>query len=213
MWTELVRQISSGSPMASLFPIFPELSAVPQIPGLSYLPEYITSQEELDLVAAIDGETWNTKWKRRRQPYGATYGKSDGAVKPMPVWVQFHVNRLLSQGISERQFNQMLVNEYLPGQGISLHRDYAPFGRTVASLSLLADCVMDLRRPTDDRHESILLERQSLLVLSDEARYEWEHGIAPRKPDQLQGNVIRRARRLSVTFPLLKCRGPSSMAS
>jgi alkylated DNA repair dioxygenase AlkB len=29
----------------------------------------------------------------------------------------------------------------------------------------------------------LLLERRSLIVLSDEARYDWEHGIAARKKD------------------------------
>ena len=72
----------------------------------------------------------------------------------------------------------MLVNEYLPGQGIALHRDYEPFGRTVVSLSLLSPCVMDFRHRPTGRRERLLLEPRSLLVLSDEARYDWEHGIA-----------------------------------
>jgi alkylated DNA repair dioxygenase AlkB len=45
-----------------------------------------------------------------------------------------------------------------------------------------------------------LLEPRSLLVLGDEARYEWEHGIARRKTDHWQGGRIFRSRRLSVTF-------------
>jgi alkylated DNA repair dioxygenase AlkB len=31
---------------------------------------------------------------------------------------------------------------------------------------------------------SLLLEKNSLLVLSDSARYEWKHGIAGRKADK-----------------------------
>jgi alkylated DNA repair dioxygenase AlkB len=44
---------------------------------------------------------------------------------------------MFQEGISDRVFDQVLVNEYLPGQGIALHRDYLPFDRTVVSLSLL----------------------------------------------------------------------------
>jgi alkylated DNA repair dioxygenase AlkB len=102
--------------------------------------------------------------------------------------------------VTERPFDQMLVNEYTPGLGISFHRDYAPFGRTVVSLSLLSPCVMDFRHPPTDRKESLLLEPRSLLVLCDEARYEWEHGIAPRKRDVWQWMPVERGRRLSVTF-------------
>ena len=37
-------------------------------------------------------------------------------------------------------------------------------------------------------------------MLSDEARYEWEHGIAPRKRDVWQGVRWDRGRRVSVTL-------------
>jgi alkylated DNA repair dioxygenase AlkB len=107
----------------------------------------------------------------------------------------------------------MLVNEYLPGQGIAPHRDYAPFGRTVVSLSLLSPCVMDFRHPRTGRKESLLLEPRSLVVLSDEARYEWEHGIAPRKRDAWRGQPVERGRRLSVTFRFRVTPGTPSGAS
>jgi alkylated DNA repair dioxygenase AlkB len=98
----------------------------------------------------------------------------------------------------------MLVNEYEPGQGIALHRDYDPFDRTIVSLSLLAPAVMDFSHAADGRRESLLLEPRSLLILRDEARYDWQHGIARRKTDRWQGERIPRSRRLSVTFRLLK---------
>ena len=101
---------------------------------------------------------------------------------------------------SERPFDQMLVNEYVSGQGIAFHRDYKPFDRTVVSLSLLSPCVMDFRSPQDGRRFPLLLERRSLVVLSDEARYEWQHGIARRKNDRWDGITIPRRRRLSITF-------------
>jgi alkylated DNA repair dioxygenase AlkB len=98
----------------------------------------------------------------------------------------------------------MLINEYLPGQGITLHRDYTPFDRTVVSISLLSACVMEFRELKTGRQESLLLEPRSLLILSDEARYEWQHGIARRKNDRWHGLRIPRARRLSITFRLTK---------
>jgi alkylated DNA repair dioxygenase AlkB len=113
---------------------------------------------------------------------------------------------MLRDGISEREFDQMLVNEYEPGQGIAMHRDYEPFDRTVVSLSLLSPCVMDFRHAEKGERHSLLLEPRSLLVFSDEARYDWEHGIARRKKDRWQGIVISRARRLSVTFRSMKQR-------
>jgi alkylated DNA repair dioxygenase AlkB len=168
------------------------------VPGLRYLAGYLSEAEERALVEAIDALPWNTEWKRRRQPYGAGYGGGDAA--PIPDWGRRLADRMLADGVIDRPFDQMLVNEYTPGQGISSHRDYAPFGRTVVSLSLLSPCVMDLLHVATGRKESLLLEPRGLLVLSDEARYDWEHGIAPRKRDVWQGVRWDRGRRVSVTF-------------
>jgi alkylated DNA repair dioxygenase AlkB len=104
------------------------------------------------------------------------------------------------EGISKQPFDQMLVNDYLPGQGISLHCDYKTFGGTVVSLSLLSACVMDFGQVSDKRREAILLEPRGLLILADEARNEWRHGIASRKNDRWQQTTIPRGRRLSITF-------------
>lgn len=188
----------------TLFPNPVEPTDVPPIPGLAYRPDYVSAAEERALVEAIDSESWNTQWDRRRQPYGASYGPASGAERPIPGWAHYLIDRLLHDGISLRPFDQMLVNEYLPGQGIALHHDHKPFDRTVVSLSLLSPCVMNFREPKLGRNESLLLERRSLLILSDEARYEWQHGIARRKSDRWHGIKVPRMRRLSVTFRLRK---------
>jgi alkylated DNA repair dioxygenase AlkB len=59
---------------------------------------------------------------------------------------------------------------------------------------------MQFRKMESGETESLLLEPRSLLVLSDEARYDWQHGIARRKNDIWQGIRIPRERRLSITF-------------
>ena len=190
--------------MAFLFP--PEVNTrdVPNIPGLSYLQNYVSQSQEATLVRLIDALPWDTSWQRRRQLFGMAYGSDDAAVQPIPPWGQELAEKMHREGWTDRQFDQMLVNEYLPGQGIAMHRDYEPFDRTVVSLSLLAPAVMDFRNSTVLVGHSLLLEPRSLLVLSDEARYQWQHGIARRKNDRWQGVVIPRRRRLSVTFRLRK---------
>jgi alkylated DNA repair dioxygenase AlkB len=192
------------SVMSMLFPATIETDDVPRIPGLALRTDFIGAEEEAQLVAAIDAEPWDTSWKRRRQFYGNSYGHDASPTQPIPGWAESLIVRLHSDGISDRPFDQILVNEYAPGQGISMHRDYQHFDRTVVSLSLAAPCVMDFHRPASGRRESLLLPRRSLLVLSDEARYEWQHGIAPRKSDRWQGIVVPRSRRLSVTFRLTR---------
>ena len=134
--------------METLFPHVVTAADVPAIPGLRYLPNYVTGAAEWALAGRIDARPWNTEWRRRRQPYGGGYG-TKGAAPPIPDWGRRLADRLFADGITDRPFDHMLVNEYLPGQGIAPHRDYAPFGRTVVSLSLLSACVMDFRHPRD----------------------------------------------------------------
>jgi alkylated DNA repair dioxygenase AlkB len=172
--------------METLFPPTVGDKDIPAIPRLAYFPAYVTEAEERDLAALIDLQPWDTQWRRRRQPYGASYGKG-GITLPIPLWGRRLAERLFADGVTDTPFDQMLVNEYLPGQGIALHRDHEPFGRTVVSLSLLSPCVMDFRHRPTGRRERLLLEARSLLVLSDGARWDWEHGIAARKKDAWQG--------------------------
>ena len=52
--------------------------------------------------------------------------------------------RLKDAGWFERMPDQVIVNEYEPGQGIAAHVDCVPsgFSGTIASLSLLSSCTM-----------------------------------------------------------------------
>jgi alkylated DNA repair dioxygenase AlkB len=189
-----------------LFPSDENTGRTPRIPGLTYYANYIDGQLEAELIQRIDAEPWDTTWKRRRQLYGRDYGKQTRDRPPIPRWANVLVERLHDEGISERPFDQMLVNEYCPGQGISMHRDYLSFDRTVVSLSLLSRCIMDFYLEEANLKASLLLEPRSLLILSDDARYKWQHGIAARKSDRWQHLILPRSRRLSITFRLYKPR-------
>lgn len=173
---------------------------IPRIPGLTYVAQFLDAETERQLVDYIDQAEWDTTWERRRQLFGQTYGRKGRAPRPLPEWGRKLAEKAASAAGSRHPFDQMLVNEYLPGQGIALHRDYEPFDQVGVSISLLSSCVMDLRCVEDNRRESILLKPSSLLVLADEARYEWEHGIARRKNDRWNGALLPRSRRLSITF-------------
>ena len=64
---------------------------------------------------------------------------------------------------------------------------------------------MILRRPsggdTTGEERLLLLPRRSLLIMSGESRYAWQHGITARKADPLpDGTMMERARRVSITF-------------
>lgn len=97
--------------------------------------------------------------------------------------------------------DQVIVNEYEPGQGISAHIDCVPcFDGTIASLSLGSSCVMEFLNARTRGKREILLDERSLIVLSGEARYDWTHAIPGRKSDMINGQKMYRLRRASLTF-------------
>jgi alkylated DNA repair dioxygenase AlkB len=169
-----------------------------EIPGFRYVPEFVTAEEERELIRQIENGTWTHEFARRRQHYGIGYGKQDFTnPSPLPSWIPMIARRIVSAGLFSRMPVQALVNEYEPGQGISAHKDYEPFDE-VASLSLASGCLMEFEKPKAQR-KVIWLEPRSLVVLMGDARHQWTHAIRPRLADVVHGIKIPRERRLSLT--------------
>lgn len=176
------------------------------VPGLRVLDDWIDLDEERRLLAIIDGAPWDTSLRRRVQQYGAPYvyrgrrAPSRDSVAALPDWIQPLALRLVSEGIFARMPEQVIVNEYLPGQGIAAHVDHPAFGPTIASLSLASPVVMDF---VASEVAHLVLRARSLLVLTGRARAEVAHRIAPRRSDPIDGRRVARVRRVSLTFRTL----------
>tara|TARA_B100000678_G_C17853426_1_gene360097 strand:- start:338 stop:535 length:198 start_codon:yes stop_codon:yes gene_type:complete len=56
------------------------------------------------------------------------------------------------------------------------------------------------KEPHSKNKTEIFVEPRTLLIMKDESRYKWYHGIAPRKSDKFNGEIIKRGRRISITF-------------
>jgi alkylated DNA repair dioxygenase AlkB len=159
----------------------------PKIQGLTYTKNYITQEQEQFLISKIDEQPWLTDLKRRVQHYGYKYDYKARKITPdlkigeVPGWLQILPN-----------FDQVIINEYLCGQGITPHIDCIPcFDDIICSLSLLEPCEMILEQ--NNLKYSIILEPRSLLTFQGEARYEWKHSIPQRK-----SNI--KNRRVSITY-------------
>ena len=98
--------------------------------------------------------------------------------------------------------DQLIVNEYLPGQGITNHVDCEScFDDVIVSLSIGSPAVINFVHKDDkSRVIPLLLESRSLMVITGPARYEWMHGIKGIKNETWEGNKFPRRRRLSLTF-------------
>lgn len=169
--------------------------------GLTYISNYISLEYQEKLLKLIDTQEWNLDLKRRTQHYGYKYDYTARSLDAsyylgvMPYWIDELCSKLHRDAIFNKKPDQVIINEYMPGQGIASHIDCVPcFENSICSLSLVSGYIMDLTN--DNVKKSIYLEPRSLLILKGDARYKWKHGIAARKSD----NGVKRQRRISLTF-------------
>jgi alkylated DNA repair dioxygenase AlkB len=175
--------------------------------GVIYLPNFITVEKENLLAQHLDLASWNNDLKRRVQHFGYRYDykarrvTADSHLGPLPEWLQPVARAFAAAGYTSKTPDQVIANEYLPGQGISAHIDCEPcFGPVVASLSLLSHCEMVFRNVDSRASTGIILEPRSLVILSGKGRYRWTHEIPARKSDMINGFRQHRDRRISLTF-------------
>ncbi|MEN7551691.1 alpha-ketoglutarate-dependent dioxygenase AlkB [Rapidithrix thailandica] len=178
-----------------------------QISGLKYVPNYLSKENCEFLLKAIYDNEWMSELSRRVQHYGYKYDYRSRAIdmtmkgRPFPNWAILLTQRLKKDGYIKDLADQLIVNEYLSGQGIANHIDCEPcFGDTIASISLGSSCIMNFVEKNSKNKVELLLEPCSLLVLSGQARYKWTHGINKRLYDQYKSEKLKRTTRVSLTF-------------
>ena len=187
---------------------FHGLQEVASVPGLKFIEGFLTLEQQANCVKQVDDaiDEWRNDLSRRVQHYGWRYDYKARAITPdmhigaLPDWLSVIAHRLYNEtGLFDRVPEQVIVNEYLPGQGIAMHIDHRGFGPTVCTISLLDDWEMDFSDDWKDKTPA-LLQRGSCVLLTGSSRSEWQHGIAPRRTEYVKGGRRNRNRRLSLTF-------------
>lgn len=116
------------------------------------------------------------------------------------------VDDVVAAAISFPDLNQMTVNQYVKGEGIGSHVDTpSAFADGLISISLNGGIVMEFRNvdekdATKGTKKLVYLPPRSLLLMSKDARYKWEHMIVSRMTDTHNGEVSARKLRLSLTL-------------
>jgi alkylated DNA repair dioxygenase AlkB len=180
------------------------------------LREFITSEEEKELLSCIDTGEWfkvSGDKGRRVQHYGYKYNYyGTGVEKASPIKEEFmFVKKRLEEYIKLKigkdvNFDQVIINEYIPPQGIGYHIDHTLlFDEFIVSLSLESDINMNFKK--DDNIEEKRLFRRSAFIIygvkSNSCRM-WQHSIPSRLTDVWESQKIKRSRRVSLTFRQLK---------
>ena len=176
-----------------------EVAVAPE--GLVYCPDFLSVTEEREISDWIDAQAWDRAFSRRRQFYGHSY--SDKAAKTeVPSLLDHYAQRLFELSYTLEVPRQVLINEYLPGQGIAAHIDEMPNRQSqVVTVSLLDSYPMLFAEVDSDRTYEQWLERRSVAVMNGPSRSDWTHEIVKRKADIIQGGGRRmRGRRVSITY-------------
>jgi DNA oxidative demethylase len=173
-------------------------------PGLIFLPEFLTSTEEHDLLGMIRAIEFRTLQmhgvtaKRRIKQFGLHYAFESYRLTPTdPIPADFIIIGARSAelaGIDPSAWAEVLVTEYPAGAGIGWHRDAPAFG-IVAGVSLLGSCRMRFQTGAGATRvtRAIELPPRSLYLLTGEVRTNWQHMIPP-----------TRESRYSITFRTLR---------
>ena len=180
------------------------------VKGLFYLPDLGIDGQAI--IAELDKQEWKpvtqSAQSRKVQHYGFSYDYASGKVatvcEDIPPCL-IGLRRMLADfcidtGLAGAQYepNQCIVNDYQPGQGISKHIDAAGYGPVIGCFTLGSGAVMTFRH--QDRIEDWYVQPDSLYVMTGDARSQWTHEMASRKSDKVNGEMVKRGRRVSVTF-------------
>jgi alkylated DNA repair dioxygenase AlkB len=180
--------------------------------GLTYTENVITDSQHDELVTYLmdPARIWtkgpNPKdGGRLVQQFGYYYDYASRSVDksnpttPIPQILETLNKELIEKKILTTKHNQIIVNFYQPGQGITAHRDHTKiFGNEIATISLGSTIPMIFR--SDEKSYEQLLKPCSIAVLKEDARWVCTHEILARKTDIVDGKKIERSNRMSITY-------------
>lgn len=179
------------------------------LPGLFLYPDFIDEAKERQLLDEIDSQIWIVDYLRRLQYYGyrneleKPYDLIPFPVSMPPMIYQLS-QEIVEQGILLLQPDQVIINEYVPGEGIKPHKDRAYYENQICGVNLGSGCIMRFIRGQNEEVVDVEIPRRSVYVMQDDARKKWKHTIPPRKKDNIQGTVKHRERRVSITYRKVK---------
>jgi len=175
------------------------------IDGLKITQNFISRKYEQELIKNILISSWNNSLNRRTQHYGYTYNYSSKTmtqkdyIGPFPFWLEELAEYLTKHAKLKIIPDQIIINEYKPGQGINPHIDHPKiFGDHICSLSL--GSAANIVYSKQNEIESHYVHPCSLLEMTGNARYEWKHAIKSVKSDVVDGIKFSRNTRYSITF-------------
>jgi alkylated DNA repair dioxygenase AlkB len=135
---------------------------VGSVPTLYYVRNFVSEDEEsrmLQVAQRAPPSKWVHLSRRSLQMWGGTPDPQGMIPEPLPHWLKAINMRLHTSGLFEECApNHVLLNKYLPGEGIMPHFDGSLYVPRVAILSLGSSTVMNFyRNYTDSKEEYVFV--------------------------------------------------------
>jgi len=175
---------------------------VPPPSGLRLQQQFINQRTEQRLIdfftTSFAKEDCHSELKNRKvKHFGFEFDYNTNDIDPnkpiedpIPQDCLDLMHKMVEDGLIPEVGDQMTVNLYSAGQGIPPHTDsHSCCTDWLCSLSLGSGVLMEFKDPKG-LVCPVWLPRRSLLILKEEARYCWKHGITPRHSDVIPRNFL-----------------------
>lgn len=178
--------------------------------GLYYYP-LVINQNDQQLIDELDKNIWINIGNRTVQYYGYIHDSFHrGAFRKyydLPDYLLALKNILLDICLKNSlidhnyHFNQCLVNNYNRNQGIHEHIDMTTCGSVIGCFTIGSGTTIQFRK--ENELFNLYVEPNSLYIMSSDARYLWKHSIPINGSDFYDNQIIKRKRRISITFRMV----------
>ena len=176
--------------------------------GLRYESAWLSAAEEAGLLELVkqlplkEAKYKSYTARRRVVSYGGQFDYDSNELRPSaPLIAALHpLRERVAQwaGVDPQALVHVLVAEYSPGTPLGWHRDVPDF-EDVFGVSLGSEALLRFRPypPQAPKREDVVklnVQPRSVYALQDEARWGWQHSVAP--VDALRWSItFRTARR------------------
>ena len=176
-----------------------------RIEGLVYEPEFLSLDEEKELIEIIKKLPLHAARykqyvaKRRVMSFGGSYDFDANRLLP-GIALDERLHRLRDRvagwlGVPPGDLVHALVAEYAPGTPLGWHRDVPDF-ETIMGVSLGGHATLRFRPYPDASatRKVVQFDAAPRSIYAEEARWGWQHSVAP--TGELRWSITFRTRRL-----------------
>jgi|SRR5579872_691798 len=159
------------------------------VPGLIYISNFLDTEEVAylqEFISSLKFEPITSAANSRRvAQYGYTYAYDrSGVTKTDPIPLDLcemvsasKLNNLMRCNMVSSEFDQLIINEYTPGQQIAYHTDHIKQFDEVIACVTVGQSVPIMFKLDDDVVKELDVKSGSMYIMTGDARYKWKHHL------------------------------------